>query len=252
MTHRRCARLFLICIALLNSGGGQQRVTAKRPYPPTLWVPCDAKLSPNSTRTGPAVVSHAGEHSAKVTVKLSWPGGTCFNTVSLWVADAGSSAEKARTIFVYRPQSLYSSGAGMNLVDWSPDGRLLLTEFWRWNQMPTDEGIDKGILLFSANGKTRLEIDTAQFLADQEGKNCWLEFKLLGFTPGGQIAMRTDITPYYEAAQEPSEVPPDKTCEEKHQTWAVDPRTQKREPLPASYRAKRYSEIRPIAAAASH
>jgi hypothetical protein len=147
-------------------------------------------------------------------------------------------------VFVYRPKSEYNSGAGMNLVDWSPDGRFLLTEFWQWNQMPNDAGIDKRILLFSDDGKTKLEIDTDRFLADQKDKNCWLEFKLLGFTPDGRVAMRTDITRYYEPAQEPSEVPPDKTCHEKHQSWAVDPHTQKREPLPAGFHAERYSDTK--------
>jgi hypothetical protein len=147
----------------------------------------------------------------------------------------------ASAAFIHRPKSVYISGNGMNLVDWSPDGQLLLAEFWEWNTLPNNEGIDKRILLFNERGTAKLEIDTGQFWSDQQGKNCHVEFRLLGFTPSGRVAIQTDITPNYEAGQETSEVPASKICMPKHDAWAVDPHTQRREPLSPEFHAARYS-----------
>jgi hypothetical protein len=251
MALRICVLVLCTCLLRGTLANAQTTSAASHSYPPTLWVPCDKHDASARVIEGPTLVAKKGGHAAKVIVKTSLQKGTCFNTTTLWIADTGSSAKEGIALFVHRPKSEYNSGSGMNPVDWSPNGRLLLTEFWQWNQQPNDAGIDKQILLFSADGKTKLEIDTARFWGDQKGKNCGLEFELLGFTPSGQVAIRGDVKPYYEPAQDPSEVPPDKRCIEKHETWAVDPYTQRRVVLPAGFHAERYSETKSAPATTS-
>jgi hypothetical protein len=79
-------------------------------------------------------------------------------------------------------------------------------------------------------------------------QNCYVEFELLGFTADGELAMRTHIAPDYDVDEQPSDVPPAKRCVEKHQTWAVDPYTQRRKPLAPSFHAERYSKTKAVPA----
>ena len=227
------ARLLATVFLLSMMTNAQVSGNANQGYPRTLWAPCEELIRAGGVIRGPALVAKNGGHAAKVRVEST----DCSNTTTLLIA-----AKVGGKFFRIHPQlSQPSNGNGMHLLDWSPDGRLLLAEFWQWEQMGTDEGIDKRILLFAAGKWSQSEIDLAQFMADQEGRNCQLEFKLLGFTPDGEVAMRTDLTTDYDVDETLEDVPPAKRCIEKHQTWAVDPQTQKPEPLPAGFRARRYS-----------
>ena len=241
MNFRRCTGTLAFVLLMLTGSYAQERTAAEDSLPPTLWRQCDSQNPAKRVFTSPVLVSVTGGHSAKVKVESVPQQGACFDTTVLWIAGAASSAMNAGTAFIRRPKSVYNSGNGMNLVDWSPDGQLLLAESWEWNTLPNDEGIDKKILLFKESGTAKLEIATGRFWSDQKGKNCHFEFKLLGFTPSGRVAIQTDITPYYEPGQESSDVPPSKTCMPKHEAWAVDPHTQRREPVSSGFHAVRYS-----------
>ena len=231
------ARLLAIAFLLSTILNAQAPVTVNQRYPRTLWVPCEALERAGGVIEGPVLVAKNGGRSAKVRVESVPDSDFCSNATTLLIA-----AKVGGEFSGIHPQlSQPSNGNGMHLVDWSPDGRLLLTEFWQWEQAPNDVGVDKRILLFAADKWPQSEIDTAQFTADQERRNCWLEFELLGFTPDGKVAIRTDLTTYYEFDETLEDVPSAKRCIEKHQTRAVDPHTQKREPLPAGFPAQRYS-----------
>jgi len=209
----------------------------KQPYPPTLWVPCDEQHAKERVIKSPRLIAKATRYSARVEVEQT---SSCENTTTLRVTTEG----KPETIWIERsvPEKQLD-GNGMNLVDWSPDGKLLLVEAWRWTQAPNDVGVDKRILLFASGSWSMSEIETDSFLADQTDRSCWLEFKLLGFTPEGRIAMGIDITQYYEVdEQQLSDIPLNKRCTEKHETWAVDPTTQHHSPLSNDFHPRRYSE----------
>ena len=149
------------------------------------------------------LVAKNGGRAAKVRVESTLEATDCTNTTTLLIA--AKVGDKFSRI---HPQlSQPSNGNGMHLVDWSPDGRLLLAEFWQWEQAPNDVGVDKRILLFAADRWPQSEIDPAQFMADQEGRNCQIEFELLGFTPDGKVAMRIDLTTYYEVDETLEDVP---------------------------------------------
>ncbi len=231
------SRLLPICLFLSLTVNAQAPGTANGGYPPTLWVPCEALQRARGVIVGPVLVAKKSGRAAKVRVE-STPGvADCSNLTTLLIAnEVGDKFSR-----IHPQLSQPSNGNGMHLVDWSPDGRLLLAEFWQWEQAPNDVGVDKRILLFAANRWPQSEIATGQFMADQEGRNCQIEFELFGFTPDGKVAMRTDITTYYDVDEKPDDVPPAKRCVEKHETWAVDPQTRKRELLPADFHAQRYS-----------
>jgi hypothetical protein len=231
------ARLLATVFLLSRMMNAQVSGNANQGYPRTLWAPCEAIQRSGGVIKGPVLVAKNGGRAAKVRVESTLETTDCSNTTTLLIA-----ANVGGKFFRIHPQlSQPSNGNGMSLVDWSPDGRLLLAEFWQWEQSGTDVGPDKRILLFAAGKWSQSEIDLAQFMADQEGRNCQLEFKLLGFTPDGEVAMRTDLTTDYDVDETLEDVPPAKRCIEKHQTWAVGPHTQKPEPLPAGFHAQRYS-----------
>ncbi len=218
------ASVLPVCLLLSASVIAQAPSSTRQTYPATLWVPCEKLERARGVIKGPVLVAKKGRRAAKVRVESELGGLGCSNTTTLLIA--AKAGDKFSPIHPQLSQS--SNGNGMHLVDWSPDGRLLLTEFWQWEQAGNDAGVDKRILLFTADTWSQSEIDTTQFMADQEGRNCQVNFELLGFTADGTVAMRTDVTTYYEVTETPADVPPAKQCIEKHQIWAVDPTTQKR------------------------
>ena len=242
MNFRHCLHTFACCLLLLAGAWAQGSGVANDTLPPALWRPCDHNILVKRTFTGPVLASTATGQAAQVRVESTPQNGTCFDTTIL--ATSASTADEPYLVERLRPLPTLFQGNGMNLVDWSPDGRVLLVEVWQWNTMPNDALLWKRVELVRSDKRPPTEffgIETDKIWGDQKGRNCHLEFKLLGFTATGQVAMLTDVTPYYEPGQDPSEVPPSKTCVEKHEAWAVDARTQKREPLPSGFQPQRYS-----------
>lgn len=223
----------LACTSHLNS----QSMPA---YPPTLWAPCEAFHSPNRTIEGPTLVAKASGYTAKVKVesKLDDSPSPCSNTTTLIVDAAGAR----KTIHIVPEVKDQLDGNGMNLVDWSPDGKLLVAEVWRWTQAGNNAGIDNRVFVYTAHPWSSREIKWDLFLADQPGRSCNLQFDLLGFTPEGRVAMKVDITQWYDPTEELSDIPLSRRCIEKHQAWAVDPVTMRRSPLAKDFQPRRYSE----------
>ncbi len=130
----------------------------------------------------------------------------------------------------------------MRLVDWSPNGQVLLTELWQWNTEPNDAPFIKRILVFQPKSKSKFEINFDPLLEDQKGKDCFVEFQLLGFTDTNWVALKTHVSTFYDVDETIDGVPADKVCKEKTQTWAVDPATQKWHALPADFTPIRYAD----------
>jgi hypothetical protein len=184
------------------------------------------------------LIAKATHYSANV--KVVRKADSCENTTTLTIVRPG----KESIVHIERPiyQAGELDGNGMNLVDWSPDGRKLLAEFWRWTQAGNDAGVDKNIWVVRTGHQPILSVDLDRFLEDQKGNSCGLDFDLLGFTPEGEVALRVNITLDYDVDETPADVPDWKHCIEKHEVWAVDVATQNRRPLAADYKVKRYSE----------
>ena len=213
---------------------GQTTKPANRSYPATLWVPCEGARTVRSSQ----LVAKATHYSANV--KVVRKPDSCEHTTTLTILRPGTE----NIVYIEGPirQVDELDGNGMNLVDWSPDGRMLAVEFWRWVQAPNDAGIDERIWVVRADHQPVLSVDLDRFLEDQKGKSCYLGFDLMGFTPEGEVVLRVNITQDYDVDETPADVPAEKRCVEKHEVWAVDAATQHHRPLPADYQGARYSE----------
>ncbi|HEV7219325.1 MAG TPA: hypothetical protein VGN39_10650 [Terriglobales bacterium] len=211
---------------------------------PTLFVQCDYPSRPpkNVVVTSPELVAKYSGYRAWLQVVSAAPssGATCYNTTVLWFS--GGINREYRQLYTVFPEQRNLEGSGMRLVDWSRDGQLLLTELWQWNTEPNDAPFVKRILVFQPKSKSKFEINFDPLLEDQKGKDCFVEFQLLGFTDTNWVALKTHISTLYGADEAIDGVPADKVCKEKTQTWAVDPATQKWHALPASFTPIRYAD----------
>ena len=216
----------------------------KQSRPSSLFVSCDTDPSrpPKKVEvSSPIMISRNGSNRAWVQVTSNPQPAQCFNTTSLWI-----QANQGKQYRAYRetPVNPYKAGNGMQLIDWSPNGELLLAELWRWNTMPNDAGVDKRILVFQPRTDRKYEISLEPLVADQKDKDCFVEFKLLGFTDKGWVALKADIRTDYDEEETPLNKPMQKRCAERTQMVAIDPVTQNRESLPMNFRVARNSLIK--------
>lgn len=235
------ATFVAVVICMLGSEALAQEQQLEFPESPTLWVDCDPQKQPKTLDIkGPTFIAKNGQHRANVELKVRVKGHDCFNTSTLWYS-AGTTLEYEAT-YVQPPVDPGLWGNGMQIVDWSPDGRLLLTELSQWNTMPNDAGDDHRVLVFHPEDDKHSEIDLSRFINDQKGKDCFVQFQLLGFTPDSWVALKTKISTYYDEGDEPEDKPPARRCNERPiEGWKINPVSQERLPLPNDFKPEKYS-----------
>src|SRR4051812_44138557 len=122
-------------------------VGQRNDLPQGLWVNCDPSSGKNAVVAGPAVTAKNGSHAWVQVVSVAGPlQRMCLNTTTLWLSKGQS--HPYLPIFTQFPVYPNLEGNGMQIVDWSADGRLLLTEMWQWNTEPNDAPIPRSILVF--------------------------------------------------------------------------------------------------------
>jgi hypothetical protein len=193
---------------------------------PTLWVNCDYSSKPPKNAlisSSPLVAEKTGYRAWVQVASVAVPdgGAECFNTTVLWISRGGN--HPYRPVLTQLPVQPDLYGNGMQLVDWSPNGQLLLTELWQWNTMPNDAPLAKRILVFQPGKNAKFEINLDALWVDQKHKDCFVEFKLLGFTANNWVALKAHITTFYEADETQADKPAGKVCAEKTEVLAIDP-----------------------------
>jgi hypothetical protein len=102
----------------------------KAALPQGVWVNCDPPSGKNAVVIGPTVIAKNGSRAWVQVVSAVAPlEGMCLNTTTLWVSRG--HLHPSRPIFTQSPVYPNLEGNGMQIVDWSPNGRLLLTEMWQ-------------------------------------------------------------------------------------------------------------------------
>ena len=156
-------------------------------------VTCGDK-PPFSSRTVRAdtLVSPDGKHRAYAEVEATalYPqptaghtGPTCVNNSRIFIA--GESPEyKIR--FLQEPADV-ASGNSLRLVDWSSDSRRLLAELAEWQY--DQPGVTHSALVYDARNGTFQQPDLGRALAKTYDRDCSLNFRVLGFTAKGAIAL---------------------------------------------------------------
>lgn len=230
-----------LCPAISGLAEGQLH---KPPESPTLFVQCDYPSRPakNLVATSLEFVAPNTGYRAWVQVTSATASNSdaaCYNTVVVWISKGRD--QFFQPLYTHVPVQSYLEGNGMGLVDWSPNGQLLLAELWQWNTEPRDAPFDKRVLVFQPKTKRKFEINLDRLLTKQKGKNCFVEFQLRGFTTDNWVVLKTHVSTWYDDGDTLADVPANRRCRETTQTWAIEPASQKWRLLPANFLPIHYS-----------
>jgi hypothetical protein len=236
MTATDICRVVIATVSLFPMFGFCQKVDLPR----GLWVNCDPASGKNAVVVGPAVTAKNGSRAWVQVVSVVAPiEGMCLNTTTLWVSRG--HLHPNLPIFTQSPVYPNLEGNGMQIVDWSPNGRLLLTEMWQWNTEPNDAPIPRSILVFESQKKVKHQIDIYRLIDDQKGRDCEVQFDLIGFTPDGWVSLKVRISTFYDVDENEATKPKHLKCQESTQWLAINPFTQARRSVPSDFHAARYS-----------
>ena len=222
----------MAAVSLLSTYGLGQKVD----LPQGLWVNCDPPSGKNAVVVGPTVTAKNGSRAWVQVVSVVAPlAGMCLNTTTLWVSRG--QLQPDLPIFTQSPVYPNLEGNGMHIVDWSPDGRLLLTEMWQWNTEPNDAPIPRSILVFEPQKMAKYQIDIYRLVDDQKGRDCDVQFDLFGFTPDDWVALKARISTFYDEDENEATKPKNLKCSESTQWLAINPFTQARRSKPSDFHA---------------
>lgn len=236
MTATHICRVVTAALSLLPMYGLGQKVDVPR----GLWVNCDPSSGKNAVVVGPTVTAKNGSRAWVQVVSVVAPlKQMCLSTTTLWVSRGHLHPDLP--IFTQSPVYPNLEGNGMQIVDWSPDGRLLLTEMWQWNTEPNDAPIPRSILVFEAKKKTKHEIDIYHLVDDQKGRDCDVQFDLFGFTPDDWVAVKARISTFYDVDEDETTKPKNLKCRESTHWLAINPFTQARRSIPSDFHAVHHS-----------
>ena len=236
MTATNICRVVIAAVSLFPMHGLGQKID----LPQGLWVNCDPPSGKNAVVVGPTVTAKNGSRAWVQVVSVVAPlEGMCLNTTTLWVSRG--HLQPYLPIFTQSPVYPNLEGNGMQIVDWSPDGRLLLTEMWQWNTEPNDAPIPRSILVFESQKPAKHRIDIYRLVDDQKGRDCEVQFDLLGFSPDDWVALKARISTFYDVDENETTKPKNLKCRESTQWLAINPFTQARRSIPSDFHAARYS-----------
>ena len=236
MKAKDICRVVIAAVSLLPVYGLGQKVD----LPQGVWVNCDPPSGKNAVVVGPTVNAKNGSRAWVQVVSAVAPlEGMCLNTTTLWVSRG--HLHPYQPIFTQSPVYPNLEGNGMQIVDWSPNGRLLLTEMWQWNTEPNDAPIPRTILVFEPQKAAKYQIDIYRLVDDQKTRDCEVQFDLFGFTSDGWVALRARISTFYDVDENETTKPKNLKCRESTQWLAINPLTQARRSIPSDFHATRYN-----------
>jgi len=133
---------------------------------------------------------------------------------------------------------------GIQLVDWSKDGRFLLADLVLW-ECESDALLMRVPIIYDAEKNEFIRPDVYHFFdeyyktdsfkekPDPEGTHCEFELHAVGFSPEGNViisASRPPDNPSYQQV----------FCLDQKQTFEFDLKTNRIEPLASAYKAQHY------------
>lgn len=122
-------------------------------------------------------------------------GPICVNNSRIFVGETG----EYKIRFLQEPADV-ESGNSVRLVDWSSDGRRLLAELMEWQY--DQPGATHSILVYDARNGTFQQPDLIRALGKTFGRECAVNFRVLGFGTKGTIALEAQpLTPEEEEVQ---------------------------------------------------
>jgi hypothetical protein len=194
----RRLRLFFTVLALGASAWAQNRSAPPSPgntpkaTDPTLVSCGDHPPFTSRTARGDTLVAPDGKHRAYAEVEATalhaqrpagYTGPLCVNNSRLLVA-VDNDDFKIR--FLQEPADV-ENGNSLRLLDWSADSRRLLAELAEWQY--EQPGVTRSILLYDTRFGTFQQPDLNRALAHAYGRECSLNFHVLGFDAPGKVVL---------------------------------------------------------------
>jgi hypothetical protein len=205
-----CSRFLLLLTLVSVAAAGQTNTQASAPEntpkssDPALVTCGDKPPYASHTSRSETFIAPDGKHRAyaevEATALYSQPpaghtGPICVNNSRILVGETGDY--KIR--FLQEPADV-ESGNSVRLVDWSSDGRRLLAELVEWQY--DQPGPTHSVLIYDTRNGTFQQPDLTRALAKTFGRECAVNFRVLGFGTKGTIALEAQpLTPEEEEVQ---------------------------------------------------
>jgi hypothetical protein len=157
----------------------------------------------------------------------------CVSTSRLFIA---AMDQTFRQVLVIEPTG-DAQGNSLGIVDWSPDGRILLVaqSIFQWG---SEVGTSVVRFYNAESGSiSEPELVDAAFSA-RAGASCAAVIEPLGFSEYGQLVLKA--SPFFMLGEEN---PVEDSCVQKENMWLFDPATQKLVPLLEDYKVQRYGKF---------
>ena len=127
------------------------------------------------------------------------------------------------------PDEPSEPGNGLELADWSSDGRYLAFTFHKWAYF--SDWFHHDLVIYDAQSSQASFLDVEAFFSRQFGKQCAIELHALGFDADGH--------PVVEAWGNSE----DDLCLAEKSPWRVDLRQNSVSPLPKGFKSSRIGKI---------
>jgi hypothetical protein len=191
----RLALLTVIFPTVCGAGQTAQQSPAFENTPqandPAIVTCGDKPPYASKTVHGDTLISPDGKHRSYAEMEAVAPspqpsghtGPICVNNSRLFVGGEGGDY-KLR--FLQEPFDV-ETGNSLRLVDWSSDSRRLLAELAEWQY--DQPGTTHSVLIFDTRNGTFQQPDLTRAAAKTFGRECALNFRVLGFNPKGSIVL---------------------------------------------------------------
>lgn len=217
----------------------------------TSWVSCyeafqgpksgpERFKQPNGSRFARSrlLISGDGTNRAYAEVKALWKpdpdhSGDCENTTKVVVKTR--THPRFEAVFTQRPHGNLA-GSSVQLIDWSPDSRLLVAHLITW--VYESEGWSNEMLLYDAQSGHLARVDLSRIFSKHLKRSCAAYGAILGFDPNSRVVF--EAQPATDPTDEEVNGP---FCGKKRSRWLIDPKTDVMTRLPTQYKTPRYGHF---------
>ncbi len=198
------------------------------------------KLAKSRIVRTPLLVSPDGQYRAYAEVtalidqKEPWH---CFNATTLYMK--GPDDNYFRLVYDEMGTN-WLRGNSIQLIDWTPDNRFLVTEIRHW-QYFSDVAFSVVFLYDRGNDSTKI-LNQHEIFARLHGEACVMEGEVVGISEEGNIVFA--IPPSLEKTLKESEIFMNLPCVMEG-TWGLNPVTEKIERISDDYSPRRFGSFEP-------
>ena len=189
----------------------------------TLNVSCTVEATGNGLTprkvTSPILLSPDKAKRAYTEVAANVALGNCANNSRLFL-QSPSTGNRYSLVFLQEPTEL-QRGNGIRIIDWSPNGHLLLFEVIVW-QYGSDARPGKDIFVYDSKAGVLFPVPVQNF-AKQFGEGCVVDIDPLGFSSENRAILRVTARQEYDEESHPVQ----QACRGEAGLWLYDSTTYK-------------------------